>query len=193
MSTLNPTHDIKKRATWGILMGVFTAILGAFLIAYPLLTATLTTVLIGTVLLIAAAAHVVFAVQSQSVGRFFLKFLLALLYGIVGLSMVFNPLRGVATLTAFLGSLLVVYGIVAAVAAFQMRPADGWGWFMVDAVVTVLMGFLILSRWPSSSLWAIGTLVGVSVLMSGITRIMLGSKIRGIAGRVEDFTTRRAA
>jgi uncharacterized membrane protein HdeD (DUF308 family) len=101
-------------------------------------------------------------------------------------------LIGVATLTVFLGSLLMVYGIVAAVTAFQMRPVDGWGWFLVDAIVTVLIGVLILSRWPTSSLWAIGTLVGVSVLMSGISRIMIASKIRGGAARVEDFTRRAA-
>jgi uncharacterized membrane protein HdeD (DUF308 family) len=192
MSTQGLTSDIKKRSTWGIVMGVLTAILGVFLIAYPLATAAITTIVIGTILIIAAVAHVVFALHSHSAGRFFLKLLLAVLYGIVGLSLVFNPLIGVATLTVFLGSLLMVYGIVAAVTAFQMRPVDGWGWFLVDAIVTVLIGVLILSRWPTSSLWAIGTLVGVSVLMSGISRIMIASKIRGGAARVEDFTRRAA-
>ena len=192
MSTQSLTNDIKKRSTWGIVMGVLTAILGVFLIAYPLATAAITTIVIGTILIIAAVAHVVFALHSHSAGRFFLKLLLAVLYGIVGLSLVFNPLIGVATLTVFLGSLLMVYGIVAAVTAFQMRPVDGWGWFLVDAIVTVLIGVLILSRWPTSSLWAIGTLVGVSVLMSGISRIMIASKIRGGAARVEDFTRRAA-
>jgi uncharacterized membrane protein HdeD (DUF308 family) len=192
MSTQGLTSDIKKRSTWGIVMGVLTAILGVFLIAYPLATAAITTIVIGTILIIAAVAHVVFALHSHSAGRFFLKLLLAVLYGIVGLSLVFNPLIGVATLTVFLGSLLMVYGIVAAVTAFQMRPVDGWGWFLVDAIVTVLIGVLILSRWPTSSLWAIGTLVGVSVLMSGISRIMIASKIRGAAARVEDFTRRAA-
>lgn len=192
MSTQGLTSDIKKRSTWGIVMGVLTAILGVFLIAYPLATAAITTIVIGTILIIAAVAHIVFALHSHSAGRFFLKLLLAVLYGIVGLSLVFNPLIGVATLTVFLGSLLMVYGIVAAVTAFQMRPVDGWGWFLVDAIVTVLIGVLILSRWPTSSLWAIGTLVGVSVLMSGISRIMIASKIRGGAARVEDFTRRAA-
>jgi uncharacterized membrane protein HdeD (DUF308 family) len=44
---------------------------------------------------------------------------------------------------------------------------------------------LIIVKWPSSSLWAIGTLVGVAVLMGGISRIVVASKIRGAANSVD--------
>lgn len=186
------SDDIKKRAGWSILMGVLTAVLGVILIAYPLATAAITTVIIGWILIIAAVAHIVFALHSQSVGRFFLKVLLAVLYGIVGFSLAFSPLRGVAALTVFLGSLLLIYGIAGLVLAFQARPAEGWGWFLVDAIATLLIGVLILAHWPSSSIWAIGTLVGVSVLMSGISRIMVAAGIRRGVRRFDD-TIRRAA
>jgi uncharacterized membrane protein HdeD (DUF308 family) len=78
------------------------------------------------------------------------------------------------------------------VGAFQMRPVDGWGWFLFDGIVTLLLGILILDRWPSSSLWAIGTLVGVAVLVGGISRIMIAGKIRRAAG-VVGGDIRRAA
>ncbi len=71
------------------------------------------------------------------------------------------------------------------VTAFQVRPLQGWGWFLFDAVVSFLMGTLILVRWPSSSLWAIGTLVGAAVLVGGVSRIMIGLKIRSGAGNVD--------
>jgi uncharacterized membrane protein HdeD (DUF308 family) len=69
--------------------------------------------------------------------------------------------------------------------AFQVRPLAGWGWFLFDAAASFFMGMLILVRWPSSSVWAIGTLVGVAVLMGGISRIMVASKIRSGATGVE--------
>jgi uncharacterized membrane protein HdeD (DUF308 family) len=69
--------------------------------------------------------------------------------------------------------------------AFQVKPLDGWGWFLADAVASVCMGILILAKWPSSSVWAIGTLVGVAVLMGGISRIVIASKIRSGAGKVD--------
>jgi uncharacterized membrane protein HdeD (DUF308 family) len=184
--------NIKKRAGWSILMGVLLAILGVFLIAYPLAAATMTTLIIGWTLLFAAGAQIVFSFSSHSAGRFFLKLLLGIVYGIAGFALLSSPLRGVATLTAFLGSLLLVYGVVDVALAFQMRPIEGWGWFLADAIASVLMGLLILARWPSSSIWAIGTLVGLAVLMAGISRIMVGSGIRRGVSRVED-TIRRAA
>lgn len=185
MATQNLTGDIKKRSSWSILMGVLTAVLGAFLIAYPMATATITTLLLGWVLIFAAIAHFVFALHSQAVGKFFLKVLQGAIYGIAGIALAFFPITGVAALTALLGALLCAYAVVAIVAAFQARPVEGWGWFLFDGLVSLLLGILLLARWPSSSLWAIGTLVGLSVLMGGIARIIIAAKIRKDVGMVE--------
>jgi uncharacterized membrane protein HdeD (DUF308 family) len=37
---------------------------------------------------------------------------------------------------------------------------------------------MIYAQWPSSSAWAIGTLVGVSLIISGVTRVMLSLAVR---------------
>jgi uncharacterized membrane protein HdeD (DUF308 family) len=192
MPTQNVTDDIKKHASWSVFMGVLTAVLGVFLIAYPLATATITTVLLGWILIFVGIAQFFFALHSQTVGKFFLKVLLGVLYVIAGIALAFFPFAGVAALTVFLGALLLVYGGVAIVTAFQLRPVEGWGWFLFDGIVTLLVGILILAHWPSSSVWAIGTLIGVAVLMSGITRIMLAAKIRRGVGQVERFPQRAA-
>jgi uncharacterized membrane protein HdeD (DUF308 family) len=188
MPEQNLTGDIKKRATWSVIMGVLTAVLGLFLIAYPLAAATITTILLGWVLIFVGIAQFVFALHSQSVGNFFLKVLLGVISGIVGIVLAFFPFQGVAALTVFLGSLLLVYGAVAIVTAFQLRPAEGWGWFLFDGIATLLVGILILAHWPSSSVWAIGTLIGVAVLMGGISRIMIAAKIRsGVSASERPF------
>ena len=195
MTAQSLTEEVKKRASWSILMGVIMAALGIFLILYPLATAAITTVLLGWTLIFVAIAEFVFALNSQTVGKFFLKILLGAVLGIVGIALAFFPLRGVAVLTVFLGTMLLVYGAIDAVAAFQLRPAQGWGWFLFEGIVTALIGVLILERWPSSSLWAIGTLVGAAVLAGGVSRIMLAAKIRSGARDIEhiDRDIRRAA
>jgi uncharacterized membrane protein HdeD (DUF308 family) len=193
MSAQTLTDDIKKRSNWSILMGILTAVLGVFLIAYPLVTATITTVLLGWVLIFVGIAELVFALHSQSVGKFFLKVLLGVVYGIIGIALAFFPFHGLAALTAFVGTLLLIYGIVGLVGAFQLRPLQGWGWFLFDAIATLAIGLLILAKWPSSSIWAIGTLVGVAVLMGGISRTMIASRIRSAVGVVDSTTGRRAA
>jgi len=173
-------------------MGVITAVLGGFLIAYPLATATITTLLLGWVLIFVGIAQFVFALHSQTAGNFFLKLLLGALYGITGIALAFFPLEGVAALTGLLGTLLLVQAGLLTATAFQVRPLDGWGWFLFDATASFFASILILVKWPSSSFWAIGTLVGVAVLIGGVSRIMIASKIRSGATSVER-TLRRVA
>jgi uncharacterized membrane protein HdeD (DUF308 family) len=168
-----------------------TAALGVFLIIYPLVTATITTILLGWVLILVGIAQFVFALHSQKVGKFFLKVLLGALFGFFGFFLAFAPIAGVEALTALLATLLLVQAGLATVSAFQVRPHEGWGWFLFDAAASFFVGILIMVKWPSSSVWAIGTLVGVSVLMGRISRIMIASKIRSGASSVE--RTLRAA
>jgi uncharacterized membrane protein HdeD (DUF308 family) len=40
------------------------------------------------------------------------------------------------------------------------------------------LGLLIYLQWPSSSAWAIGTLVGVSLIISGVSRVMMSLAVR---------------
>jgi uncharacterized membrane protein HdeD (DUF308 family) len=173
-------------------MGVMAAILGGFLIAYPLATATVTTLLLGWVLIFVGIAQFVFALQSHTPGNFFLKILFSVLYGISGVVLALFPLEGVEVLTGLLGTLLLVQAGVLTATAFQLKPSDGWGWYLADAISSFFMGVLILAMWPSSSVWAIGTLVGVAVLMGGISRIMIASKIRSAVSSF-DRSVQRAA
>jgi uncharacterized membrane protein HdeD (DUF308 family) len=191
MSTPGLIQETKKRSGWSIFMGVLSAILGLFLIAYPLATATITTVLLAWTLIFVGIAQFVFAIHSQTPGNFFLKLLSGAVYGIARCALAFAPLEGVEALTALLGTLLLVQAGLATVTAFQIRPVKGWGWFLFDAAASFALGVLIIVKWPASSLWAIGTLVGVAVLMGGISRIVVAAKIRSGASSVEH--TLRAA
>ena len=55
----------------------------------------------------------------------------------------------------------------------QHRNVHNSGWVLFDGIITLILGFLIWAHWPSSSVWVIGTLIGVSLIFSGISRFML--------------------
>jgi uncharacterized membrane protein HdeD (DUF308 family) len=61
---------------------------------------------------------------------------------------------------------------------FRIRSLQGSSWVLIDGIVTLLLGLMIYTQWPSSSAWAIGTLVGVSMIISGVTRVMLSLAVR---------------
>ena len=63
----------------------------------------------------------------------------------------------------------------------KMRPIHGSAWVLIDGIVTLLLGLLIYMQWPSSSLWAIGTLVGISMIFSGVARVMMSLAVHEAA------------
>jgi uncharacterized membrane protein HdeD (DUF308 family) len=192
MSNLSVVGEVKSRSGWAIFMGLLTAALGVFLILYPAVTATLTTIVLGWVLILTSIAQLVFAFDSKGAGQFFLRVLSGLLYAVVGIVLVASPAKGVAALTGVLGVLFIAQGVIQAIVAFKLRPLDGWGWVLFDSAWSLLLGLLILAKWPSSSVWAIGTLVGASVLVSGISRMMVAGKVRSAATHVDHFVHGKA-
>ena len=83
------------------------------------------------------------------------------------------PVTGLASLTLVVAFYLVVEGMLEFVLLFYSRSAPGAGWLLFDGVITLVLAVMIGSTWPSSAAWALGTLVGVSMSSSGITRLML--------------------
>jgi uncharacterized membrane protein HdeD (DUF308 family) len=84
----------------------------------------------------------------------------------------------VASLTLLLASLFVIEGVLNIVLFVKMRPSHGSSWLLVDGIITLLLGLLIYMQWPSSSAWAIGTLVGISMIFSGVARVMMSMAVR---------------
>jgi uncharacterized membrane protein HdeD (DUF308 family) len=187
MTASTLSDDVSKRATWGVIMGILTAAIGILMIAYPMAVATVTSVFIGWTLLFVGIAQIVFAFQSGSAGNFFLKILIGLLYAITGIALAFFPVAGAASLTLLLGSVFVAQAVLLLATAFTLRPLAGWGWFLADGIADALVGILILAGWPNSSNWAIGTLLGVAVLMTGISRTIIAGRIRSGVSDIQNF------
>jgi uncharacterized membrane protein HdeD (DUF308 family) len=172
-----------------ILIGVLIAAIGLFMIGYPMAAATVTVIFLGWSLLFAGVGQIVFAFQSRKAGHLFVKIAVGLLYALTGVALLVYPIAGVAALTLTLGSLLLVQAAMLIASAFMLRPAIGWGWFLADGIAALAIGLLIIAGWPSSSYWAIGTLLGVSVLMTGIARIFIATKIRSDLQHLAPGTT----
>jgi len=68
----------------------------------------------------------------------------------------------------------IVEGIFEIIGYFRLQGLRASGWMLFNGIVALLLGILIWVQWPSSSVWAIGTLVGVNLLVTGITRLMFG-------------------
>jgi uncharacterized membrane protein HdeD (DUF308 family) len=187
-TSINPPtilDDVKRRSGWGLFMGVLTMALGIVLLVYPFATATITTVFLGSTMLVVGAAELALGFASQTPRGFFAQMALATLYGLTGIVLLAYPFQGVESLTLFVGAMLVVRGVLAGVAAFRIKPLDGWGWFLADAIGSLAAGGYILAKFPSSSSWAVGTLVGASVLVTGCARTAFAGRVRRGASDIQ--------
>src|SRR5262245_55471886 len=161
----------KGSMVWGILM----LICGFLAIALPLASGIGIAIVIGWLLLISAVWHLIYAFRASGVGAALWDILLALLYGAAGIIILMYPLRGLALLTLVLAWLLFAEAVVEFLFYFKIQGRARAGWVLVDAIVTLLLAILIRAHWPSSAAWALGTLVGISLIFSGIARIALSS------------------
>lgn len=165
---------MKGNMIWGILM----LICGFLAITIPLASGIGVAIVIGWLLLISGVWHLLFGFRSGSgLGGFLWELLLAIVYGAAGLMLLFNPVAGLAWLTLVLATFLLIEAVLEIILFFNIRGRTNAAWVLVDAIITLLLGILIWVHWPSSSVWAIGTLIGVSLIFSGISRLMLSSAI----------------
>jgi uncharacterized membrane protein HdeD (DUF308 family) len=174
------TTDVRKATTGSIVLSVLMIAAGVVAIVSPAIAGVAVAVFFGWLLIISGVLHLAYAWQAGRPGAVVWEILLGVLYGAIGVYMLARPGVGLASLTLVLAFYLVFEGVLELVLSFQLRPLPGSGWLLFDGIVTLLLAAMIGSAWPISSAWAIGTLVGVSMFFSGITRLMLSAAVRRI-------------
>jgi uncharacterized membrane protein HdeD (DUF308 family) len=143
--------------------------------------ATVASVLIvGVMMIVAGAAELINAFQIKSWGKFLIWALLGVLYIVAGFVTFENPLFAALVLTLILGASLVVSGIMRLVLAFSMKRETPWIWVALSAIITLVLGLLILARWPINSIYILGIFLGVDLIIAGIGWIGLGAGLRRV-------------
>ena len=175
---------VRQASTASILWGVLLIIFGVVALASPFLAAVAVNGLIAWLIVLAGAVHVMLAFRAHRPGNSIWKLLVGLAYIFFGGYLLLHPVLAVASLTLVLASLFLVEGILDIILFFRMRPMRGATWVLTDGIITLLLGLMIYMQWPSSAAWAIGTLVGVSLMISGITRVMLSLAVRRASATV---------
>ena len=89
-----------------------------------------------------------------------------LFYLVAGIWVVAYPVESEISLTLFAGLLLIVEGVME-LASSAASQAEARGLVLADGLVTALLGGLLVAEWPSDSLWAVGTLFGISLFFTG--------------------------
>lgn len=186
--TTDISTESKKGGNSSLLIGVLLIVLGIVAVAQPAVSTIFAETWFALILISAGAAKLGYAFQTRNSGGFVWKLLLSILYIAIGLMLFVSPLKGVLTLTLLLGSFLLTEGVFNLILAFRLRGQQNWTWVLVDGIITLLLGGMIWFQWPFNAPWLIGTLVGASVLFTGISRVMLSLNTRSALNPSESAT-----
>lgn len=181
MEEQSPIYIVQHASTWSIVWGILLIIFGMLAISSPMLAAVAINTIVAWLILFAGVIHVVVAFHAHRAGSIIWKLLVGIAYLCFGVYLLLHPILGVASLTLLLACLFLIEGILNIVLFFRMRSVHGSSWVLMDGIVTLVLGLMIYLQWPSSSMWAIGVLVGISMMISGITRVMISLAVRRAA------------
>jgi len=171
---------VKKSITWSITFSVLMIVAGFLAIVIPPVAGLAVTILVGWLLVFSGVIHFVYAWHTRGAGTIIWEILVGVAYLLVGGYVLFHPLLGMAGLTLALAIYLFAEAILEFVLGFQLRLRRGSGWLFVDGVITLILAAMIWRTWPFSTEWALGILVGVSMLFSGISRLMFSMAARSL-------------
>jgi uncharacterized membrane protein HdeD (DUF308 family) len=177
-------EEIKQSAGMVRVIGVILLIMGVLALAAPLATGLSIAIVVGILLLIGGIGQLVFAFRAGGLGKAPLILVIGALTSVVGAVMIANPGAALAALALVLMAYFIVYGIMEIIWAFQIRPVTGWGWTLINGLVSLLLGLLIWAQFPLSGAWAVGVLVGIKLIFSGWMLIMLGSAVQSGAKEI---------
>ena len=169
---------VRTATTWSLVVSVLMIAAGLLAIAVPQVAGIAITGVVAWLLLFSGVLHLLMAWRSGTAGSIIWEILLGVVYGGIAFYLLAHPAVGLASLTLAVAGYLFAEGVVEFAAWWQMRSSSGAGWLLLDGIVTLLLAVMIASTWPSSAAWVIGTLLGISMLSSGISRLMLSLAAR---------------
>jgi uncharacterized membrane protein HdeD (DUF308 family) len=178
---------VNLRRVWWLffVLGLVSIVVG-FLAISSTFVATLASVIVfGVLLLVAGVTEVIHAVMVRNWRGFALHLLTAALYLLVGLFMLEDPIRAATVLTLLLAAGFFVGGLLRIIYSLVERfPA--WPWVVLHGVVDLILGGLIWSGWPESSLWVIGLFLGIDLVFHGWSWVILALTVRTYAAAQSD-------
>jgi uncharacterized membrane protein HdeD (DUF308 family) len=160
--------SMRKNRAWFLALGIVQIIAGTLAFSFAFGATLASVVTLGVLLLIAGGAQIAAALLARDWDGFLLFLLLAILYLVAGVLTLQHLLLAAEGLTLMLAALFLVVGLFR-IAVALVDHVPSWGWLLFNGVVTVLLGLAIWQHWPESGLWVVGMLVGIELIVNGVT------------------------
>ena len=169
------------RAKWGwiVALGIIFMLAGVIALGSVVMATVWAVTIVGIMMIMAGVAEIIAAFRVKDWGKAIFWGLLGALYVAAGVIAFMNPFEAATILTLFLGIALVFGGIVRMFLAWHMREAGKpWGWIVVSGIISVLLGLMIIAKWPYSSFYVLGIFLGIDLIFIGSSWLTIGLALK---------------
>lgn len=171
--------EMKSSWGWFLALGVVLVLVGFAALSAAFVASMAAIAIIGTFALVAAGAEIASALWARQWEGVFLHLLCGVMYAVFGFIVLTKPGLAIVTLTMLIAIVLLVSGVFRIALAAALRFHQ-WGWALLSGVVSLALGVMIWQELPESAEWVIGTFVGIDLIFTGWTWIMLALGLKSM-------------
>lgn len=175
-------NSLQENWGWFMALGIGLIMVGIMAIILPGLATLSATIVLGWILIIGGLFQAIHAFYVRNWDGFLMQGIAAFLYLMIGFLVLANPVNAIITLTLLLAVFFLFEGAVKTFLAFQVRPAENWGWLLFTGILSFALAGIIWAGWPGDAVWVVGLLVGINILFSGWASVMLALGAKGSSG-----------
>lgn len=176
----NIFHDRLQAASrhffWTGLAMVFVGIVA---LVFPVVSTLAAAIFVGAVFLAGGAVSLMGSFSIHGTGPFFGALLTALIAIAAGVFLLFNPLAGEVALTLVMVIVFSLQGAFEIAIAFEIRnKLPGWAGMLFSGICSIVIAVLIAAGWPAISGIALGILLGVNFLSTGVGYLAISQAVK---------------
>ncbi len=167
--------------------GIIMTLLGIAAVIWPLFSSLAVDVYVGWLFVLSGIVTLVLMFAVPRMSGFLWSLLTGALALFAGVLLLWHPVQGIVTLTLVLVAFFIAEGVFQIAGALAARSAfpESWGWMLLSGLVDLVLAWLIVAGWPGSAGWALGVVVGVNLITSGVAITMAAATVRGFFHAVE--------
>jgi uncharacterized membrane protein HdeD (DUF308 family) len=176
-----PSPATRKITGWYFAVAALFIVLGILAVIEPAVAALAVSRLVGWLLVFGGLVYLIGAATGRGVKEVIIQVAIGIIYLVGGRYSLTHPRLAMGALTLLLGAVITAAGAAEIVSNLRLKSADASKWMLFNGIITFFLGGMICFHWPSSSVWAIGTFVGLTLLMTGMTRLMFAFTTRKVS------------
>ena len=176
------TSNVRIGARTLMLLGIILCLLGLIVLLSPVAAGEAVVLIVAVVLVVTGIAQMVQGWRSGGWSVAPVAIVFGAAVAVVGVMVWLNPAIGSGFLTVLLILFFIANGLWKASTAWRYRGAHGWVWLLLSGLVSLVFVYLLWKQWPLSGAWAVGVLVGIDLVLTGLSMVILAVALRKVRG-----------